>query len=101
MSDPQPVLVLNGPNLARLGTREPTIYGSTTYEELVALLTGAMTELPEAQPEKANRLGDGYLLRLSTPRLAQVRSSQSSRERVTASCSRVSARRRSSRADNR
>ena len=27
--------------------------------------------LPEAQPEKANRVGDGYLLRLSTPRLAQ------------------------------
>lgn len=39
------VLVLNGPNLGRLGTREPDIYGARTYAELEALCVGGGSEL--------------------------------------------------------
>jgi 3-dehydroquinate dehydratase II len=39
------VLVLNGPNLGRLGSREPEIYGSTSYTDLVAACTETGTEL--------------------------------------------------------
>jgi 3-dehydroquinate dehydratase II len=39
------VLVLNGPNLGRLGTREPEIYGSTTHADLVELCLRTGNEL--------------------------------------------------------
>jgi 3-dehydroquinate dehydratase-2 len=39
------VLVINGPNLNRLGTREPDIYGSTTYAELETLLVQQGSDL--------------------------------------------------------
>ena len=39
------VLVLNGPNLGRLGSREPDIYGSLDYAGLVAKLEGVASEL--------------------------------------------------------
>ncbi len=37
--------MLNGPNLGRLGTREPDVYGTTTHDDLVALCQQAGAEL--------------------------------------------------------
>jgi 3-dehydroquinate dehydratase-2 len=39
------VLVLNGPNLGRLGKREPAVYGTATYADLVSLCESAAQEL--------------------------------------------------------
>ena len=41
----QKVLVLNGPNLGRLGSREPDVYGSTSYAGLVERCTALGREL--------------------------------------------------------
>jgi 3-dehydroquinate dehydratase-2 len=41
----KPVFVLNGPNLNRLGTREPHIYGTTTLADIEALCRAAVPGL--------------------------------------------------------
>jgi len=38
------VLVLNGPNLGRLGTREPQVYGTATLDDLRAVLEAATSD---------------------------------------------------------
>jgi 3-dehydroquinate dehydratase-2 len=53
------VLVLNGPNLGRLGRRQPEIYGSTTYDELVARCAAWGRELGlEVEVRQTNHEGD-------------------------------------------
>ena len=53
------VLVLNGPNLARLGSRQPEVYGQTTYRELVELCVDWGRELGfEVEVRQTNHEGD-------------------------------------------
>ena len=42
------LLVINGPNLNMLGIREPAIYGSATYAELVAFIEHSARQLEVA-----------------------------------------------------
>jgi 3-dehydroquinate dehydratase-2 len=39
------ILVLNGPNINMLGIREPEVYGTQTYEDLLTYLSEAADEL--------------------------------------------------------
>ena len=53
------VLVLNCPNLGRLGRRQPEIYGSTTYAELVTLCQGWGRDLGfEVEVRQTNHEGE-------------------------------------------
>ena len=53
------VLVLNGPNLGRLGRRQPEIYGSTTYDELVGRCEAWGRELGlEVEVRQTNHEGE-------------------------------------------
>jgi 3-dehydroquinate dehydratase-2 len=53
------VLVLNGPNLRRLGRRQPEIYGSTTYDELVGLCQAWGRDLGlDVEVRQTNHEGD-------------------------------------------
>ncbi len=44
MSEPQRILVIHGPNLNLLGSREPDTYGTTTLEEINGDLSSAAKE---------------------------------------------------------
>ena len=53
------VLVLNGPNLGRLGRRQPEIYGTTTYADLVELCQAWGRELGlEVEVRQTNHEGE-------------------------------------------
>jgi len=53
------VLVLNGPNLGRLGRRQPEIYGRTTFAQLTALCVEWGRELGlEVEVRQTNHEGE-------------------------------------------
>ena len=53
------LLVLNGPNLNMLGIREPDIYGASTYDDLINMITSHCSEKGiEVKCLQSNHEGD-------------------------------------------
>ena len=53
------ILVLNGPNLNMLGIREPGIYGSSTYDDLVSMIVKHCSEKGiDVECSQSNHEGD-------------------------------------------
>lgn len=50
----KPIYILNGPNLNRLGTREPQIYGTTTLAEIEASCRAALRPAPPIEFRQTN-----------------------------------------------
>ena len=53
------ILILNGPNLQRLGTREPGIYGATTMDECLSALA---KQYPEIEFDYYQSHVEGHLI---------------------------------------
>lgn len=53
----KPIFVLNGPNLNRLGTREPAIYGTATLADIEAMCRAALPGQP-IEFRQSNREGE-------------------------------------------